>query len=970
MNFTGTVVVSYGSASTVTVDSSYGANAFQIGTVIKVNFPVLGTFLYGEITAYVGTSLTFRQVSGTAVAASTATSGTIVFGATSPDFDTAVQVQVSQVANVGTSYYIPLVSACGAQSIFIDANVLPLSYIPSTSSLLCNNIALGNKNVGFEFLKITTTEINSNDFFYFISQNGLYCQDKNLVQMGDVTVENYGTVMEVLGATSNNLVKIRNQDASDTTLAINRDSADPRTHALEINKSDGKAIKLIYNDVTDGAPDNVLLEVGSTGSFIINPSGSLTTITGDLSVLGGYTGNLVTSLNSLVGALNLSAGPNIGITSDNGIITISAVGGLTSGVYELNGLSGAINLVAGMNIGITVSGNNIEILSTGGTGSTGNTGPTGPQGPQGNTGATGEQGPQGNTGATGEQGPQGNTGATGNQGPQGNTGNTGATGAPGNTGATGDQGPQGNTGATGNQGPQGNTGNTGATGSQGPQGNTGATGNPGPQGPTGATGLAGDIFSSTSTTGITLASITTGSQVSLNVGPDLAYSRVQDVLVAAGLSQFFTATVITYGGETLTVQVSGVCGSNFFNSWDVNLAGAVGQAGPQGPQGNTGNAGIQGNTGNTGATGGTGPQGNTGNTGNTGPTGNTGNTGLQGNTGASYLARTTTLQGTISELVNQNFAGPFTTARFLPYSVGDNVLCSSISNPTRWIIAPVSAYNPTNGSMTISPILRNSGPDGTLITSWSINLTGIPGITGATGATGAQGNTGNTGNTGPTGPRGNTGNDGLSPTNFVESFNGLTGSVFGVSSINGATGSFQVVTSVNGATGAVENVARLNVSQDFTSQPTFRNAFTIQAPSPAPLLSGGLTASINFNTLYAPTLQYYNEPFQSIIVPAGGGAVNVDLAVAQVFSLLLNDNITQFNILNTPQTNDRTIGFTLILQMNTPNRTVNWGSKVRWPNGIAPTLSSLQKIDVFSFLTIDKGVSWLAFVGGQNFAGS
>ena len=65
----------------------------------------------------------------------------------------------------------------------------------------------------------------------------------------------------------------------------------------------------------------------------------------------------------------------------------------------------------------------------------------------------------------------------------GNTGATGATGPQGNTGATG------TTGATGPTGPQGNTGATGATGATGPQGNTGATG---PQGNTGTSFLGYD----------------------------------------------------------------------------------------------------------------------------------------------------------------------------------------------------------------------------------------------------------------------------------------------------------------------------------------------------------------------------------------------------------------------------------------------------------------------------------------------
>ena len=57
--------------------------------------------------------------------------------------------------------------------------------------------------------------------------------------------------------------------------------------------------------------------------------------------------------------------------------------------------------------------------------------------------------------------------------------------------------------------------------------------------------------------------------------------------------------------------------------------------------------------------------------------------------------------------------------------------------------------------------------------------------------------------------------------------------------------------------------------------------------------------------------------------------------------------------------------------MNTPTATVNWGN-IRWAGGVAPTLTAgnakLQKVDIFSFVTVDKGTSFFGFIGGQNFA--
>ena len=66
-------------------------------------------------------------------------------------------------------------------------------------------------------------------------------------------------------------------------------------------------------------------------------------------------------------------------------------------------------------------------------------------------------------------------------------------------------------------------------------------------------------------------------------------------------------------------------------------------------------------------------------------------------------------------------------------------------------------------------------------------------------------------------------------------------------------------------------------------------------------------------------------------------------------------------------TTPRTSGFTLILKTEVSN-TINWGSQIKWPNnGAAPTLSSGQKRDVFSFVTFDNGASWLGFIGGQGY---
>ena len=567
LNFTGNVTVNYGTSTTVIVDISSASNALSVGNTIKVSFPVLGNYLYGTITAYSGTSLTFTQVSGTAQNGNQASSGTIIFDAIASDGGVATQILVSNL-NTSDTQYLVFAGGTGDQALFIDSTGNPaqrLKYVPSTGSLYAGNELILN-NGG---LIINPGEINATNYFYFIAQAGIFFQDPSIIQIGDTENEFEGTHIEVKGLTLGGTVKIRNFDNIDTYFSINRDSSAAQQYATEINSSTGEVLKLIYNDYLTNPSAYVNLDVDSSGKFIITPSGGTAYIVGDLNVSGTYTGNVVGQLNGLTSYVNIAAGENVSLNISGNTLTISSTGGLSSGVVELNGLTGSLTLVAGANTGISLSGNNITISSTGGVGS---------------TGATGSQG---NTGSTGDPGPIGPMGPTGSQG---------------NTGGTGDPGPI---------GPQGNTGNT------------------------------GDVYRATSSTNITLGSLVVGNKIFLTVPSGLAYSKVQSLLVAAGETQFFNGTLVSYLGTGLTLTVSGVCGSGTLNSWDVNLAGAIGQAGPQGPVGPTGaDSTVAGPIGNTGPTGPTGAPGNTGNTGPTGPTGapgntgNTGPTGPQGNTGA------------------------------------------------------------------------------------------------------------------------------------------------------------------------------------------------------------------------------------------------------------------------------------------------------------------------------------------------
>ena len=841
LNFTGNVTVNYGTSTTVIVDISSDANALSVGNTIKVSFPVLGNYLYGTITAYSGTSLTFTQISGTAQNGNQASSGTIIFDAIANDGGVATQMLVSNL-NTSDTQYLVFAGGTGNQALFIDSEGNPaqrLKYVPSTGSLYTGSELILN-NGG---LILNTSEVNAANFFYFIAQSGIFFQDPSIIQIGDTENEYEGTHIEVKGLTLGGTVKIRNFDDSDTYFSVNRDSAGVQQYATEINSSTGQNLKLIYNDYLTNPSNYVTLNTDSTGNLVLTPSGGTAYIVGNLNVSGNYTGNIVGQLNGFTSGVTLAAGSNIGITYSNNIITIS---------------------------------------SSAGAGSTGATGPAGDTGPQGNTGATG---PQGNTGATGAD----STVA----GPQGNTGNIGATG------------PQGNTGATG--------ANSTIPGPTGPQGNTGSQGNTGATGPQGVTGNTGDVYRSVSTTSINLSSLVNGSSVVLTVPSGLAYSKVQSLLIAGSLSQYFNASVVSYNGVTLTTSVTGVCGSGTLSSWDVNLAGAVGQAGPQGPQGNTGAdssvAGPRGNTGATGAqgnTGATGPQGNTG-TGVASLNGKTGNLGISSGTGIS-------------------------------------------------VSSPGNTFTITNTGV----LSLNTSVSG------SVSLTGGNGLTVTTiplTSTLSFANTGVLSYAGKTGNIGFTTGNGIS---ISSSGNTLTATNTGVLSFNSQTGAVTGVSSVNSETGAVTNVAKTNVQNNFTTLQSFQAGFEVtppgMQPDPPP---GGLTADYKNNTIYRPTLQWYNEPFLSVTPSVGTNILTLDLSQAQVFLVTFTTTFI-LNVTNVGSLDNRSIGFTMILTNNTPNQNVTW-TNVRWAGGVKPTLSGAGKIDVFSFVSYDKGTSWLGFIGGQNF---
>ena len=119
---------------------------------------------------------------------------------------------------------------------------------------------------------------------------------------------------------------------------------------------------------------------------------------------------------------------------------------------------------------------------------------------------------------------------------------------------------------------------------------------------------------------------------------------------------------------------------------------------------------------------------------------------------------------------------------------------------------------------------------------------------------------------------------------------------------------------------------------------------------------------------------YYEIPKA---ITASGGAVTIDLSVAQTFTLTTDSAVSYFVLQNVPASSATTFTIQIIQDPSTAYsididdfRTTG-GSTIplRWPGGVAPTVtSSAGAVDVYSFMTFDGGSSLYGVIGGQNFS--
>jgi len=118
----------------------------------------------------------------------------------------------------------------------------------------------------------------------------------------------------------------------------------------------------------------------------------------------------------------------------------------------------------------------------------------------------------------------------------------------------------------------------------------------------------------------------------------------------------------------------------------------------------------------------------------------------------------------------------------------------------------------------------------------------------------------------------------------------------------------------------------------------------------------------------------YSENVQNLTI--SGTNVDVDLSIAQSFTLTVTSAVSQFTLLNPPS---GSTAFTIkILQnatgysvgIDTFKTSVSATIPIYWPGGgVVPIVTiTPNKTDIYSFMTFDGGASLYGVVGGQNFA--
>lgn len=129
------------------------------------------------------------------------------------------------------------------------------------------------------------------------------------------------------------------------------------------------------------------------------------------------------------------------------------------------------------------------------------------------------------------------------------------------------------------------------------------------------------------------------------------------------------------------------------------------------------------------------------------------------------------------------------------------------------------------------------------------------------------------------------------------------------------------------------------------------------------LTMGGTLSAVD-NVISRPRFTDYAETYTTPTISAGSLTLNIENG--NVFRVSRNANISSITISN-PSGSGNACSFTLIFDANGTSYTITWPAAVKWPAGVAPTITTTaSRSDMFVFYTDNAGTTWYAMTAAQN----
>lgn len=164
----------------------------------------------------------------------------------------------------------------------------------------------------------------------------------------------------------------------------------------------------------------------------------------------------------------------------------------------------------------------------------------------------------------------------------------------------------------------------------------------------------------------------------------------------------------------------------------------------------------------------------------------------------------------------------------------------------------------------------------------------------------------------------------------------------------------------------LDNLSELRTAGFALSSQVAGDMLVAQSDTKFERLVSGKTANVQDAVVQRPEIKDYSLTTQSLTI-GDNFALTINLESGNTAIVTLNKNITSLVIQN-PSPTGKQCSFTIIFKGDGTQRTITWPGAVKWAGGVAPTpTSTLDKVDIYGFMTVDAGTTWYAFVVGQNF---